>query len=44
MEAEFNRILEKENLSKEEIDFIIPHQANVRMIEAFSKKSWGFLR
>lgn len=38
METEFNRILEKENLSKEEIDFIIPHQANVRMIEAFSKK------
>lgn len=38
MENEFNRILEEAKLTKEEIDFIIPHQANIRMIEAFSKK------
>ncbi len=38
MESEFNRILNDANLKKEDIDFIVPHQANIRMIEAFSKK------
>jgi 3-oxoacyl-[acyl-carrier-protein] synthase III len=38
MESEFNRILSEAQLSKEDIDFIVPHQANIRMIEAFSKK------
>lgn len=38
MENEFNRILEEAKLTKEEIDFIVPHQANIRMIETFSKK------
>jgi 3-oxoacyl-[acyl-carrier-protein] synthase-3 len=38
MEDEFNRILKEGNIKKEEIDFILPHQANVRMIESFSKK------
>lgn len=38
MESEFNRILDEAQLSKEDIDFIVPHQANIRMIEAFSKK------
>lgn len=38
MESEFNRILNEAQLSKEDIDFIVPHQANIRMIEAFSKK------
>ncbi len=39
MEQEFNRILKEQSLTKEEIDFIIPHQANLRMIESFSKKT-----
>ncbi|MEG0774040.1 beta-ketoacyl-ACP synthase III [Clostridium sp.] len=38
MESEFNRILNEAQLAKEDIDFIVPHQANIRMIEAFSKK------
>lgn len=38
MEDEFNRILELGNLTKEDIKFILPHQANIRMIESFSKK------
>lgn len=38
MENEFNRILSEASISKEEIDYVIPHQANIRMIEAFSKK------
>lgn len=38
MEEEFNRILAESKLCKEEIDFILPHQANIRMIESFSKK------
>lgn len=38
MEDEFNRILKQGNIKKEEIDFILPHQANIRMIESFSKK------
>ena len=38
MEDEFNRILKEGNLEKEDIDFILPHQANIRMIDSFSKK------
>lgn len=38
MEDEFNRILELGNLTKEDIKFILPHQANIRMLESFSKK------
>lgn len=38
MEDEFNRILKEGNIEKEKIDFILPHQANIRMIESFSKK------
>ncbi|MEG1256294.1 beta-ketoacyl-ACP synthase III [Clostridium sp.] len=38
MEEEFNRILKESELCKEEIDFILPHQANLRMLESFSKK------
>jgi len=38
MEEEFNRIIEKSNIKKEDIDFILPHQANIRMIESVSKK------
>ncbi len=38
MDEEFNRILEEGNLKKENVDFILPHQANIRMIESFSKK------
>lgn len=38
MEDEFNRILKEGNIEKEDIDFILPHQANIRMIDSFSKK------
>lgn len=38
MEDEFNRILKEGNILKEKIDFILPHQANIRMIDSFSKK------
>lgn len=38
MGEEFNRIIKESNISKNEIDFILPHQANIRMIESFSKK------
>lgn len=38
MEEEFNRILKEEKLERENINFILPHQANIRMIESFSKK------
>lgn len=38
MEEEFKRILREEKLEKENINFILPHQANIRMIESFSKK------
>lgn len=38
MDEEFNRILDEGNLKKEDINFILPHQANMRMIESFSKK------
>lgn len=38
MDEEFNRILKERNLKKEDIDFILPHQANIRMLESFSKK------
>ncbi|MEG2412047.1 MAG: beta-ketoacyl-ACP synthase III [Clostridium sp.] len=38
MEEEFNRIIKTSKLSKDDIDFILPHQANLRMIESFSKK------
>jgi len=30
--------LKKRNIKKEDIDFILPHQANIRMIESVSKK------
>lgn len=32
------KALEKSNLSLEEIDFLIPHQANIRIIEAAAKR------
>ena len=32
------KILEQENLSLEDIDFIIPHQANIRIIEGIAQK------
>lgn len=38
MDEEFNRILSESKLEKENITFILPHQANMRMIESFSKK------
>lgn len=38
MDEEFNRILKEGNLKKEDINFVLPHQANMRMIESFSKK------
>ncbi|MDU4891489.1 MAG: beta-ketoacyl-ACP synthase III [Clostridium sp.] len=38
MDEEFNRILNESKLKKENIDFILPHQANMRMLESFSKK------
>ncbi len=38
MEEEFNRIIQKSNIKKDDIDFILPHQANIRMIESVSKK------
>lgn len=38
MEEEFKRILREEKIDKENINFILPHQANIRMIESFSKK------
>lgn len=38
MEDEFNRILNESKLKKENIDFILPHQANMRMIESLAKK------
>ena len=38
MDEEFNRILSESKLKKENITFILPHQANMRMIESFSKK------
>lgn len=39
MEDEFSRILKEAKLSKDDIDYIVPHQANLRMIESFSKKA-----
>lgn len=33
-----NQILEKNNMSIDEIDYIVPHQANVRIIEYAAKK------
>ncbi len=38
MDEEFTRILNESKLEKENITFILPHQANMRMIESFSKK------
>lgn len=38
MDEEFNRILNESKLEKGNITFILPHQANMRMIESFSKK------
>lgn len=38
MDEEFNRILSESKLEKENIAFVLPHQANMRMIESFSKK------
>jgi 3-oxoacyl-[acyl-carrier-protein] synthase-3 len=32
------KILEQENISLDQIDFIIPHQANIRMIEGIAQK------
>lgn len=32
-----NRVLEENNLTLDEIDYIIPHQANVRIIDSFIK-------
>ena len=33
-----NKILEENNLSLEDIDYIVPHQANMRIIEYAAKK------
>lgn len=38
MDEEFNRILNESKLEKKNINFILPHQANMRMLESFSKK------
>lgn len=38
MDEEFNRILKESKLEKENVSFILPHQANMRMLESFSKK------
>ena len=35
---EVNRILEQSGMSAEEIDYFIPHQANMRMIEALGER------
>ena len=33
-----NEILEKNNLKNDDIDYIVPHQANIRIIEYAAKK------
>ncbi len=33
-----DNVLEKENLAKEEIDLVVPHQANLRIIDALAKR------
>lgn len=33
-----NKLLEKNNLAKDEIKWVVPHQANLRMIEALSEQ------
>ena len=38
MDDEFNRIIKESNLDKDSIAFVLPHQANMRMIESFAKK------
>lgn len=32
-------VLEQANLSKEELDFVVPHQANIRILEGMAKKA-----
>ena len=34
----FDETLEKNNIQKSEIDWLIPHQANIRIIQAMAKK------
>jgi 3-oxoacyl-[acyl-carrier-protein] synthase-3 len=38
MEQSTDRALEKAGLSKEEVDWIVPHQANLRIINTFAKR------
>lgn len=38
MESASKKVLEKANINLEELDFLIPHQANMRIIDAASKK------
>ncbi|MFT4967056.1 MAG: 3-oxoacyl-[acyl-carrier-protein] synthase-3 [Candidatus Deianiraeaceae bacterium] len=38
MYASILEILEKANMTKENIDFIVPHQANARILDAIAKK------
>lgn len=38
MDDEFNRIINESQIEKDDIAFVVPHQANIRMIESFSKK------
>lgn len=38
MEDELSRIINESQIEKDDIAFVVPHQANIRMIESFSKK------
>ncbi len=38
MYASINELIEKSGITKEAIDFIVPHQANVRILDAIAKK------
>ena len=38
MYSSINELIAKSGITKEEIDFIVPHQANVRILDAIAKK------
>ncbi len=38
MYSSINELIEKAGITKEEIDFIVPHQANIRILDAIAKK------
>lgn len=38
MHSSIEELMEKAHISKEQIDFIVPHQANIRILDAIAKK------